>query len=394
MYRQSFPIDPYAPQIDDARTPFDLSPPQLRTQKQDWRARMFDRMVPQGDANMDEADKSRMFRQGLLQLAAGIQSSPNWTIGLANGLSGGLLSMNKGVDDMQDRQIKKQTLASTMGGGTAFQAKHMQAIAAGYPEGSQGYKDFMRRDNGELARASSAAAQSFEMPDENGVPTRYTFDPKTSGYVKAMVGGTPPSLTPQAPQAVGGNLGPALAPSATLDPTSYVASLQQKVPGLQVTSTYRDPKKNAQVGGVANSFHKTGEAADLVPPREQWQPVIADARANGYEAIDEGDHIHIEPPRRGMTSNRFQPGKPLVGRRKEDEAGAVRAAEKGVDLQYDPAIEGRKEQARIDAFLRNTGQVGAAEAEAAATKAAAQKAAEMSTERTQAAIGDLPKVEA
>lgn len=34
-----------------------------------------------------------------------------------------------------------------------------------------------------------------------------------------------------------------------------------------ITSGHRSPEKNAEVGGVANSFHLTGNAADILKPR-------------------------------------------------------------------------------------------------------------------------------
>ena len=76
------------------------------------------------------------------------------------------------------------------------------------------------------------------------------------------------------------------------------AALGQKY-GIQPTSVTRTPERNRQVGGVANSYHLTGQAADFVVPQAQKAQFIQDARQNGYEAIDEGDHIHIEPAGRG-----------------------------------------------------------------------------------------------
>ena len=63
--------------------------------------------MPTGGAHLEDDDKKRLFRQGLLQLAAGLQSSSNPSVAFANGISGGLLSMNQGVGDIQDRQYKQ-----------------------------------------------------------------------------------------------------------------------------------------------------------------------------------------------------------------------------------------------------------------------------------------------
>lgn len=71
-----------------------------------------------------------------------------------------------------------------------------------------------------------------------------------------------------------------------------------------VTSTYRTPKHNAEVGGVKNSYHTrrgvNGEplAVDSVPPSGMSMADYAAKlrRMNpNYDVINEGDHVHIEP---------------------------------------------------------------------------------------------------
>jgi hypothetical protein len=57
--------------LGDVVQPQVMAPPALQGQR-DWRAKLFDHLVPQGNAHLEDADKSRMFRQGLLQLAAGL----------------------------------------------------------------------------------------------------------------------------------------------------------------------------------------------------------------------------------------------------------------------------------------------------------------------------------
>jgi len=78
------------------------------------------------------------------------------------------------------------------------------------------------------------------------------------------------------------------------------AALGQKY-GIRPTSVQRTPERNRQVGGVANSYHLTGQAADWAVPQQLKAQFMADARANGFEAIDEGDHIHIEPASRNAA---------------------------------------------------------------------------------------------
>ena len=70
-------------------------------------------------------------------------------------------------------------------------------------------------------------------------------------------------------------------------------------PGAQISSRQRTPQHNAEVGGVPNSQHISGTAADFVIPPQQRPAFIADARKRGFEALDEGDHVHLElPPQR------------------------------------------------------------------------------------------------
>ena len=78
----------------------------------------------------------------------------------------------------------------------------------------------------------------------------------------------------------------------------------QIIPGAQVTSTYRTPQRNAEVGGVPNSYHTRkgidGKplAMDSVPPPGMSMATYAAQlrrRNPNYEVINEGDHVHMEP---------------------------------------------------------------------------------------------------
>ena len=89
------------------------------------------------------------------------------------------------------------------------------------------------------------------------------------------------------------------------------------VPGVQVTSGMRSAADNARVGGAANSYHLTDNARDFVPPEgvsmAQLEASLRNRLGAGYDVINEGDHVHIEPgPQGGGTrasapasSNRF-----------------------------------------------------------------------------------------
>jgi hypothetical protein len=74
--------------------------------------------------------------------------------------------------------------------------------------------------------------------------------------------------------------------------------------GERITSGYRTPERNRQVGGVANSFHTRKDASgnpmarDSVPPRGMGMAEYAAQlrRQNpNLDVINEGDHVHLEP---------------------------------------------------------------------------------------------------
>lgn len=71
-----------------------------------------------------------------------------------------------------------------------------------------------------------------------------------------------------------------------------------------MTSGYRTPQHNREVGGVANSYHMrrypdgSPMARDSVPPRGMGMTAYAAAlRAlnPNLQIIKEGDHVHMEP---------------------------------------------------------------------------------------------------
>jgi murein endopeptidase len=69
-----------------------------------------------------------------------------------------------------------------------------------------------------------------------------------------------------------------------------------RLTGASVTSWWRTPSRNRQVGGVPHSAHLVGLAVDVVydapPPqteRQNW------ARRLGLKLIAENDHDHLQP---------------------------------------------------------------------------------------------------
>ncbi len=252
---------------------------------------------------------------------------------------------------------------------------------------------------GYKSRPSSAAIQYKDGEDEFGNPIIRAFDPNNVGgqvmgsgqtygapVGTGMRGGAqmqPPSAHP-----------PAMPPAQQGPRGDVFASLP---PNLQVTSGLRTPERNRQVGGVANSYHLTNEARDVVPrsPQEAAQ-VRQWAAQNNMEVIDEGDHLHLEP--RGNTSRQGNPTMPpqqpapqgggFIGRKKEDESYAVEDARQRAQLansgaigQQDAINAGIREAATQDAQIDALDRRGDAEATNAGNREFAVQQAKMRAER-------------
>lgn len=61
--------------------------------------------------------------------------------------------------------------------------------------------------------------------------------------------------------------------------------------GMSVTSWWRSPWHNAEVGGVKASLHLLGLAWDVVPVTDGNAAKLA---ALGLTVINEGDHLHSQ----------------------------------------------------------------------------------------------------
>lgn len=61
--------------------------------------------------------------------------------------------------------------------------------------------------------------------------------------------------------------------------------------GMTITSWWRSPWHNAEVGGVKNSLHMIGLAWDIIPASAYN---AAKLRSMGLRVIDEYDHLHAQ----------------------------------------------------------------------------------------------------
>jgi Peptidase M15 len=84
----------------------------------------------------------------------------------------------------------------------------------------------------------------------------------------------------------------------------------------RVTSTFRSAAHNCAVGGVANSFHLSGRAIDVVRrPGVHHRDIAAALIAAGYrlrESLDEGDHSHFAFDFGGLTRHALPRAAPVV----------------------------------------------------------------------------------
>lgn len=138
--------------------------------------------------------------------------------------------------------------------------------------------------------------------DVNGTPTQVTFDRRTGRYTNASLG---------APQQSG--------------PTTAT-----QAPGMQMLPQGGGKQVIEQDAALANQMIAAGIPADQVDAFIAQRASQASGTPQSWN--------------QGLPAQ----GAPLVGRRKEDEAAAVEAAKRRVELQYAPALQQVETQGAID----------------------------------------------
>lgn len=146
--------------------------------------------------------------------------------------------------------------------------------------------------------------------DELGKSLRYAFSTPNSRAAKAAPAPAVSSnAAPSAPATGGAGSSSAGPLPFTRQSLTQMASWAQNR-GAKITSMDRSKQHNADVGGVANSFHTRGLAFDSVPPKGTsmgaWKAELS-GRMPGWDVINEGDHVHVEPGSGGTKAN------PLAG---------------------------------------------------------------------------------
>lgn len=120
----------------------------------------------------------------------------------------------------------------------------------------------------------------------------------TDAQRAARATAAPPAAAPSPTAVVGA---PAAGPRGNPFSAAAVSGMADwaKQMGATVTSIGRTAERNKQVGGTANSFHLSSRAFDSTPPKGmnmgQWAQTLR-SQFPGWDVINEGDHVHVEPP--------------------------------------------------------------------------------------------------
>jgi len=203
---------------------------------------------------------------------------------------------------VQDGYSLNQTLGATAAGGALSLGG--DAVAAGLRHAGSALEPAVRAAVDDVkARVAPVAGAASIWADLGRVvePTPQQAKPGLETGARRMPDGSieldidrstnPEFLAKQAARAS--------SPQAGANPISIDtarAAVSEIMPGATITSTKRSKAHNAEVGGAANSWHLTGQAMDIVPPKgTTLEAFRAELKARGLpitELLDEGDHFH------------------------------------------------------------------------------------------------------
>jgi len=137
---------------------------------------------------------------------------------------------------------------------------------------------------------------------DSGVVSPYAIQnaaaPRMDGGLPGPRGAGTAVAAPRAPAPMAPPTTSMGAPAASLG-TSIEQVAQQLSPGAVVSGRARTPERNAQVGGVPDSYHLTDNARDFQPGKGQTVDGLfknlSALKTQGFDVIKERDHVHIEP---------------------------------------------------------------------------------------------------
>jgi hypothetical protein len=139
--------------------------------------------------------------------------------------------------------------------------------------------------------------RAFPGPEGRSIIGKLDAATETYSMRKAVGMATPADLADMAKRYNPANLGtvPKAAPPG-LTEINAQSAIKDAFPDATITSGERSPQHNADVGGVANSMHLSGQALDFVVPNgvstDQVRKALTDKGLPVTELINEGDHIH------------------------------------------------------------------------------------------------------
>ncbi|WP_422346930.1 D-Ala-D-Ala carboxypeptidase family metallohydrolase [Stenotrophomonas sp. DR009] len=343
-----------------------ISPQAAQAQQQQFQS--------QEDRNRTLVYNAARYLKGALDRQNPAEIAGAWRAVRPGLIKAGLATEQELSPDWQPDYAQTVHQALAMGDGSAGQTptdvRSFQMMTQGLSP--QDVERARRVQLGLEGRASNAGYGFFEFQGADGLKrmgrnnprtgSREVYDESTGEFVPlggtAGGGAAPPAGS--APQVSG--------PAAGGNHYAAFSQLATEFPAVTMTSGVRSAERNAQVGGQPNSQHLNGTAADYAVPANQKPAFISRARQLGYQAIDEGDHIHLQLPR--GASNNINPAL-AVGRSPEDQAARTAQATTNVEnanfpnkLNQERQLQDVKTQGAI------TQAAGTAAAEAQAKDAA------------------------
>jgi hypothetical protein len=179
-------------------------------------------------------------------------------------------------------------------------------------DANERYKNILTTQNTSTG-TRQISTNPYGAPNATVVPGSETDTGTEVTYVKGANGEVIP-----VPKRMGG-----APPTTAYSPTGAPRGLEieqlanQLNPGVVVSGRARTPARNAEVGGVPNSYHLSDNARDFVPGKGQTLATLASSlqplKAQGFDVIVEGDHVHVEPSRRGTAGGGGGMGQPIPG---------------------------------------------------------------------------------